>query len=99
MGREAERTKALDSGLVITVHAKANRGKTTIARLIEEMLRQEGFSDVVVADDPRDSTPGKAPIQERVEATKKRPVFIETQQLRAREPRTIIPGEVPMAED
>ena len=84
MGREITKAEAEENGLVITVYGKPNRGKTTVARLIEESLRKEGFVDVSVYDDPRDSTPDKAPIQERVEATKQRTIVIETTQIKAR---------------
>lgn len=78
MGREMTKSEAETNGLVITVAGAHNRGKTTVARLIEEMLRKEGFVDVSVYDDPRDSVPDKAPIEARVEATKQRVIYIET---------------------
>ena len=73
--------KAARDGLVITIAGAPNRGKTTVARLIEEALRKEGFEAVFV-DDPGDETPGKAPIEERVAAMKKRPIVIQTFQLK-----------------
>ncbi len=99
MGREVTRQEAGEEGLIITVAGKCNRGKTTVARFIEEALRREGFVDVTVYDDPRDSIPNKASIDQRIEATKKRTVYIETVQLKARLSRGIEPGEVPIAED
>lgn len=66
------------NGLIIQVSGKANTGKTTVARLIEETLRKEGFTDVTVYDDTKDSSPDKEPIQVRAEKTKQRVVVIET---------------------
>lgn len=80
MGKEVTKAEAYNSGLIITVAGKAARGKTTVARLIEETLRREGFSDVTVYDDLGD-TPGKPPIEVRVEKTKEQVIIIETEQL------------------
>lgn len=85
------------TGLVITVTGLPNRGKTTVARLIEETLRTEGFEKVYVKD--IDETPDKENIQLRVQATKKRPVFIEVQQANRVPTMSIKPGEIPMSED
>jgi len=80
MGRELTKSEADSNGLIIQIIGKPNRGKTTVARLIEEMLRREGFVDVSVYDDPRDSVPNKDSIEKRVEATKQRVIYIETVQ-------------------
>lgn len=105
MGRELTKVEAEKDGLIISVVGRANKGKTTVARLIEEMLRKEGFVDVSVFDDPNDSVPNKDPIEQRVAAAKQRVIYIETIELKvpyvqsSPGPRTIAPGEVPMAED
>jgi uridine kinase len=86
MGRELTKVEAEKDGLIITISARSNKGKTTVARLIEEMLRKEGFIDVSVFDDPHDSVPDKESIEKRVEAAKQRVVYIETIQLAATKP-------------
>lgn len=78
MGRELTKTEAEIDGLIITIAGRSNRGKTTVARLIEETLRKEGFEDVTVFDDLADSVPNKEPIEKRVETNKKRVICIET---------------------
>jgi len=78
MGREITKAEALMSGLTITITGRSNRGKTTVARLIEEMLRKEGFVDVSVYDDPADSVPDKLPREQRIAAAKERVTVIET---------------------
>ncbi len=103
MGREFTKVEADTNGLIITIAGRSGRGKTTVARFIEEMLRREGFLDVTVFDDPADSTPDKLPIDKRVAATKERIIVIETVMTKALPDgsyrRTIAPGEVPTAED
>jgi adenylylsulfate kinase-like enzyme len=62
--------------VTITISAGPNQGKTTIARLIEEALREKGFSSVEVLD-TKDSSSSKLPVAQRFEETKKRPVTIK----------------------
>lgn len=82
MGQELTKAEAERDGLIITIAGKPNKGKTTVARLIEEMLRKEGFVDVSVFDDPTDSTTDKEPIEKRVEATKQRVICIQTETIK-----------------
>lgn len=71
--------------LKIIVVGATNTGKTTVARLIEESLRANGFRRVEVKD--LDPSPNKDHIMARIAATKERKISIEVQQVRA-EPET-----------
>lgn len=66
--------------VTITVSAGPNQGKTTIARIIEDALREAGFVEVSVEDRDIPSL-AKEPVAHRFEATKKRPVNIKVEQL------------------
>lgn len=59
----------------ILVIGKTNSGKTTIAHVIKNALKEEGFKDISLTDTP--PTEGKMPIEMRVEAAKNRPIEIE----------------------
>ncbi len=66
----------MDDKVTINIIGKADTGKTTIARLIEEKLRDElKFENVEVHDIPP-STDEKKPVSERVERMRKRKVII-----------------------
>jgi UDP-N-acetylmuramoylalanine-D-glutamate ligase len=60
----------------IFVVAGSNQGKTTIAHIIKEALDAHGFQKVILSD-TKVSGVAKQPIEQRVQATKERPVLIE----------------------
>jgi NADH pyrophosphatase NudC (nudix superfamily) len=64
------------SKVVVYVVAGPNQGKTTIASIIQEALKSYGFIDVKLLD-IRASKGDKAPIDQRVEAAKLRPIEIQ----------------------
>lgn len=67
--------------LIVTVTGLPNTGKTSVARIIEEALKENGFQNVSVKD--QDPTPGKEGIVKRIQKTKKRKVRIEARKLDA----------------
>lgn len=66
--------------LTVKVMGLPNCGKTTVARLIESKLKEEGFTDVLVSDVGPSDIP-KEVIDIRIAATKKRRVRIDVEQL------------------
>lgn len=64
------------SPVTIVVRGKHDTGKTTVARLIEEMLRESGFSDVQVHDLPPLPHDMKDRFIDRFERNRERPVRI-----------------------
>lgn len=71
-------------GLTIQVIGQTNTGKTTVATLIRDVLRENGFENVTLKD--LDPSPNKESIAMRVAKTKKRPILIEV--IAERKPRT-----------
>lgn len=68
--------------VTIVIQAGHNKGKTTIASIIESALREAGFVDVTIDDEPSLVT-DKEPVAQRFEAAKKRSVNIKVRTLRA----------------
>ncbi len=61
----------------VYVVAGANQGKTTIAHIIQEALKSHEFQRVSLQDSKPPVVPNPLPIEQRVQATKERPVHIE----------------------
>ncbi len=60
----------------VYVVAGPNKGKTTIAHIIKGALEEHDFKKVAIQDTKTSGEP-KEPIEQRVQATKERPVYIE----------------------
>ncbi len=65
----------------VTIHVVAgpNQGKTTIASIIEEALKNWGFKDVKLIDIP--ASEDKPPVMERMEIALRRPIEIRVSQI------------------
>lgn len=61
----------------VYVVAGPNKGKTTIAHVIKSALEEHDFKKVTLQDTKASVTENKQPIEQRVQATKERPVSIE----------------------
>lgn len=59
----------------IFVVAEANKGKTTIASIIQDALAEQGFTKISIRDIPA-SNEAKQPIEQRIEAARARPIEI-----------------------
>lgn len=71
----------MSNQVIITIAAGPNKGKTTIARIVEAALRDNGFTNIEVQDQPQSDAP-KEPIAQRFEAAKKRPIKIKVETAR-----------------
>ena len=81
------------SKVIITIAAAPNHGKTTIARIIEAALRDNGFVDVAVEDQPQ-SALHKDPIAVRFEAAKKRPIKIKVETMKEDDTKPSLPSNI-----
>lgn len=73
----------------VYVVAGPNQGKTTIAHIIKEALVQNGIKQVALLDTKSPQAEDKLPIEQRMAATKERPVDIEV--ISSDQRRTTIP--------
>jgi len=62
--------------ITLTVRGPHNTGRTTLARLVEEALREHGYTDVRFRDQPPLPHDQKPDFQERFPVNQQRPILI-----------------------